>query len=132
MIKQYALAAALCVAGAPYAMAAPLHISLDGFCNTFVLTLDSFEVYGKRAGCGYRVIDGGTNAEIGGVSYIIANDTQHGGKNLFTWYFTPPVKKAGSWFLYNSDGKSETEINSGTYTVGKVAGARNTRDATSP
>lgn len=120
-----ALVTAAGMAGTTAASASTLNLSLDGFCNTFAWTLDGFEIYGTRGGCGYTVIDGGTAAaKIGTVKYDIVSDTQDGTTNVFMWYFTPPKHKAGSWFLYSSTGTAFTEVNSGTYTV-TASGAAN-------
>jgi hypothetical protein len=133
MIRKIALAAALCVAGSATAQATTYNIALDGFCNTFTLYVNGFEVSGTRGGCGYTDIDGGSVGKVGS-KYIISNDTNDSAE-IFTWYFTPPKHNAGSWYLYESTGgTSQTEVNSGTYTStksGAAAGVRNAgKDAT--
>jgi hypothetical protein len=115
-VKKFVLAAALALGASSGAMAqTPLNISLTGFCDTFALTLNGFEIYGTRSGCGNNVIDGGNTAKIG-KNYLVTNDTNDGAE-IYVWYFTPPKKNKGSWYLYESTGTSESEINSGAYTV---------------
>jgi hypothetical protein len=78
--------------------------------------MSGFELYGTRSGCGDKLVEGGVVAEINGTTWIMPSDKNVGDKkHVLTWYFTPPVSNAGSWYLYSSDGKSYTEINSGTY-----------------
>ncbi len=121
MLRKLALAAALVLAGSATAQAASsFNVALDGFCNTFTLTVDGMDIYGTRGGCGYTDIDGGTSAKVGTTPYRITNDTNDG-TILFTWYFTKPKHKAGDWYLYGSDGNSQTLYNSGTYTQSKAA-----------
>ncbi|MEJ0045399.1 MAG: hypothetical protein WDN04_04055 [Rhodospirillales bacterium] len=115
-MKSFALAAAMVMAASTGAMAQkPFNVSLDGFCNTFALTINAFEIYGQRTGCGYTVIDGGNAATVSHAKYNVTNDSNDGSE-IFIWYFTPPKHKAGNWYLYESTGTSETEVNSGTYT----------------
>ena len=124
-LKTLLLGASLAAASALAASAASaqsVNIALDGYCNTFALTLDGFEIYGTRAGCGYTVIDGGSVAKIGSAKYDITSDTSDGASNIFVWYFTPAKHKVGNWYLYSSTGSAFTEVNSGTYTE-TVAGA---------
>jgi len=122
MYKKFAVAAAVLLIGSASAQAATkFNVSLDGYCNTFKLTLDSFEVYGKRSGCGYTVTEGGSDAVISGSEYYSPADQNPHAKDILVWYFTPPSGGAGNWYLYDSNGKSMTEVNSGTYTV--TAGA---------
>jgi hypothetical protein len=121
MFKKFAVAAAVLLIGSASAQAAKFNVSLDGFCNTFKLQLDSFEVYGKRSGCGYTVTDGGSDAFINGIEYYIPADQNPHVKDILVWYFTPPSGGAGNWYLYDSNGKSMTELNSGTYTVTSAA-----------
>src|ERR1700733_57069 len=116
MFKKLAIASAILMLGTAGAQGAKFNVSLDGFCNTFKLTLNGFEVYGKRSGCGYTVVDGGSDALISGVEYYMPSDQSPHSKNILTWYFTPPSGGVGNWYLYSSDGKSMTEVNSGTYT----------------
>ena len=117
MFKKFAIASAILLIGTVGAQAAKFNVSLDGYCNTFKLTLNGFEVYGKRSGCGYTVTDGGSDATIGGSEYYIPADQNPHSKDILVWYFTPPSGGAGNWYLYDSNGKSFTEVNSGTYTV---------------
>ena len=124
MYKKFAIAAAVLLIGSASAQAAKFNVSLDGYCNTFKLTLDSFEVYGKRSGCGYTVTDGGSDALIGGSEYYMPADQNPHAKDILVWYFTPPSGGAGNWYLYDSNGKSMTELNSGTYTVTSAAAER--------
>lgn len=121
MFKKLAIASALLLVGTAGAQAAKFNVSLDGFCNTFKLTLNGFEVYGKRSGCGYTVTDGGSDAVISGTEYYIPADQNPHVKDILVWYFTPPSGGAGNWYLYDSNGKSMTEVNSGTYTVTSAA-----------
>jgi hypothetical protein len=118
MIKKIALATALVAAlglSLPAAAQQPFNLSLDGFCNTFALTINSWSIVGTRAGCGYTVIDGGAIVRVTGVTYRLTADTNDG-STLFTWFFTPPVRGHGNWYLYGSDGVTDTLFNSGTYT----------------
>ena len=122
MFKKFAIATAVLLIGSASAQAATkFNVSLDGFCNTFSLKLDGFEVYGKRSGCGYTVFDGGSDAVISGSEYYVPADQNPHAKDILVWYFTPPSGGAGSWYLYDSNGKSMTEVNSGTYTVTSAA-----------
>jgi hypothetical protein len=100
------------------AHAQAFNVSLDGYCNTFALTISSWEVYGTRSGCGYTVIDGGAVAFVGVPSkrYYTAFDSEDLNE-LYSWFFTKPNKKGkGNWFLYKSIGSSDVLLNSGTYT----------------
>ena len=74
MYKKFAIAAAVLLIGSASAQAAKFNVSLDGYCNTFKLTLDSFEVYGKRSDYGYTITDGGSDALIDGSEYYIPAD----------------------------------------------------------
>lgn len=122
MFKKFAIASAILLIGTAGAQAATkFNVSLDGYCNTFKLQLDGFEVYGKRSGCGYTVIDGGSDAFINGSEYYMPADQNPHAKDILVWYFTPPSGGAGNWYLYDSNGKSLTEVNSGTYTVTAAA-----------
>jgi hypothetical protein len=119
MIKKLALAAAvfvatLCISLPASAQNGTINISLDGFCNTFSLTTTGVFIAGTRSGCGYTVIDGGAAVRVGSVLYHLTGDTNDGSE-LFTWYFTQPIKGHGNWYLYTSDGTTDTETNSGTY-----------------
>ena len=84
------------------AHAQSFNVSLDGFCNTFALTIDTWSIYGTRGGCGYTVIDGGAVAHVGTLTYRLVADTNDG-SILYSWYFTKPRKKhgvtSGSWYL---------------------------------
>jgi len=102
----------LCAASAH---ATTFNVSLDGYCNTFALTISSWEIYGTRSGCGYTVIDGGAVANVAGKAYYLTNDSNDLAEQ-FSWYFTKPKKKAGKWYLYESTGSGFSLINSGTYT----------------
>jgi hypothetical protein len=100
------------------AHAQAFNVSLDGYCNTFALTISSWEIYGTRSGCGTDIIEGGAVASIGTPSkrYYSTNDSQDL-TEVFSWYFTKPTKKGkGTWFLYKSVGTSDGLWNSGTYT----------------
>jgi hypothetical protein len=96
------------------------NISLDGFCNTFTLTENGFEIYGTRQGCGYTVIDGGANVHISSTYYHMPADTNDGSE-IFNWFFTAAVNGVGNWYLYESVGTSYTFLNSGTYHQKKAA-----------
>jgi hypothetical protein len=120
MIKKLALATAafvvtLCMSLPATAQSSTFNFSLDGFCNTFSLNTSGIFIAGTRSGCGYTVIDGGAVVNIEGVTYRLTGDTNDGSV-LFTWYFTKPINGKGNWYLYSSDGTSDTESNSGTYT----------------
>jgi hypothetical protein len=120
MIKKLTLATAaflvtLCMSLPATAQSSTFNFSLDGFCNTFSLNTAGVFIAGTRAGCGYTVIDGGAVVKITGTTWRLTGDTNDGSV-LFTWYFTKPVNGKGSWFLYSSDGTTDTESNSGTYT----------------
>jgi|SRR5271165_2908664 len=116
MIKKIALASVLFFSFLGAAQASTFNLSLDGFCNTFALNIQSsLFIAGTRSGCGYTVIDGGAIVKIGGITYKLTGDTNDGSV-LFTWYFTAPVSGHGNWYLYSSDGTADTLINSGTYT----------------
>jgi hypothetical protein len=115
MFKQLAIAAAISATAVTGAQAAPFNVALDGYCNTFALSVTTFQVAGTRSGCGYTVIDGGTATKVTGTKYTIANDTNDGSV-LFTWYFTKPTGGKGSWYLYGSDGVTQALYNQGTYT----------------
>ncbi|HTZ71207.1 MAG TPA: hypothetical protein VMB71_11205 [Acetobacteraceae bacterium] len=129
MLRTTLLAACLTLAGGSAAFASSFNVSLDGFCNTFALTVSGFEVYGSRSGCGYTVIDGGTVGKVGS-KYTISNDTNDQAE-IFTWYFTKAKHGAGNWYLYESTASSQSEINSGTYTVtGSDRTPRGTIDVT--
>ena len=122
MIKKIAIASVLFLSFIATAQAGSFNVSLDGFCNTFTMTTTGFEFFGTRQGCGYTVIDGGSNVHVTGSPYKLTADTNDG-STLFVWFFTPPVNKHGNWYLYGSTGSTYTEINSGTYTKTAAAGA---------
>jgi hypothetical protein len=122
VIKKIAIASVLFFGFMATASATTFDVSLDGFCNTFTLTISGFEVYGTRQGCGYTVIDGGALVTISGSRYRMTADTNDG-STLFTWFFTPPKNHKGNWYLYGTDGTTDTLINSGTYTRTGAAGA---------
>jgi hypothetical protein len=119
MLKQFGIAAALCVCGSFGAQAATYNISLTGFCNTFSLTTSTWQVYGTRSGCSYTVTDGGVATKIATVKYLATNDSNdsyNGDTGQYTWLFTKPKQGGGDFYLYYSNGSSQTEITSGTYT----------------
>ena len=109
--------------------AAALNISLDGFCNTFALTVSGVQIYGTRGGCGYTVIDGGFVSAINHRGYDVTSDTNDGSV-LFTWVFTKPRGGSGDWFLYGSNGSSQTLVNSGTYSPLALNAKVSTKDVT--
>jgi hypothetical protein len=115
MIKKLALGTALFLSLLATSQAQSFTPALTGFCNTFALTINVWEVYGTRSGCGYTVIDGGAVATVTAKKYYLAADTNDG-TTLFNWYFTKPNKKLkGNWYLYGSNGTTYSFINSGTY-----------------
>jgi hypothetical protein len=119
MTKKIAIAAMLFfgVLASASAHAQSFNVSLDGFCNTFALTISGFEIYGTRGGCGYTDIDGGAVAHVGTPTKLYYTTSDSNDLNeLFNWYFTKPKKNKGNWYLYESLGSSYTLINSGTYT----------------
>jgi hypothetical protein len=130
MMKKITLAAALLAASTLTASAKDynLNVTLDGFCNTFSLTTSGFMVWGNRSGCGYTNLSGGTVGKVG-PTFIIANDSTDLGE-IFTWYFSPPKHKKGTWSLYESNGTSQTEVNSGTYAPTAKGEARSKLDVT--
>ncbi len=119
------------------AHAQAFNVSLDGYCNTFALTINSWEIYGTRGGCNDNEIEGGAVASIGTPAkrYYSTNDSEDL-QEVFSWYFTKPTKKGkGSWYLYRTDGTSESLINSGTYTTipaGQEPRNTSDRNATAP
>jgi hypothetical protein len=119
MFKKFAIAAVVFLTFLATAQASTFNVSLDGFCNTFALTFNGFEIYGNRSGCNDNEIDGGASVHINGVLYRLSADTNDG-STLFNWYFTPAVKNHGNWYLYGSNGSGYTELNSGTYTKMKA------------
>jgi hypothetical protein len=131
MMKTIALAAAVLAASTLTASAKDynLNITLDGFCNTFSLTTSGIAVWGNRSGCDYTNISGGTVAKVSKSNYIIANDSTDLAE-IFTWYFTPPKHGKGTWYLYYSDGTSQSELNSGTYSPTTEGGERSKLDVT--
>jgi hypothetical protein len=130
MIKKMALGAALFLSLLATAQASSFNVALDGYCNTFALTVQSGLIAGTRGGCGYTVIDGGAIAKVNGVVYRLTADTNDGSL-LFTWYFTAPVQGHGNWYLYASDGTSDTLYNQGTYTrTQSAATSQGQKDAT--
>ena len=119
MTKKIAIAAMLFfgVLASASAHAQAFNVSLDGFCNTFALTISSWEIYGTRGGCGYTDIDGGAVAHVGTPAklYYLTNDSNDLNEQ-FSWFFTKPKKSKGFWYLYESTGSAYSLINSGTYT----------------
>ena len=133
VVAAFSAGAAAAQTAAPETKAHPakaLNISLDGFCNTFALTVSGVQIYGTRGGCGYTVVDGGFVSSISHQSYDVSNDTNDG-STLFTWVFTKPRGGSGSWFLYGSNGSSQTELNSGTYSPLALNAKLTTKDVTS-
>lgn len=132
MITKLVSAAALSLL-AVGAQAAPMNISLDGYCNTFSLDTVGVNVFGIRSGCGYDVVDGGVVAKVKGEDgkVTVTNDTNDG-STLFTWIFSKADGGAGTWKLYGSNGTSTTLYNSGTYTLTAqgVAAKGGTKDVT--
>ena len=106
------------------------NIALDGFCNTFALTISGVQIYGTRGGCGYTVVDGGFVSAINHHGYDVTSDTNDG-STLFTWVFTKPRGGSGDWFLYGSNGSSQTLVNSGTYSPAALNAKVTTKDVTS-
>jgi len=115
MIRQLAMTAVLGLAAAGAHAATTLDVSLDGYCNTFTLTQQGYNVWGTRQGCGYTVIDGGVVAKVNGVQRILSYDTNDQ-TTIYTWAFTPPdANGAGYWRLYGSDGSVQELYLEGTY-----------------
>ena len=114
MLKITLIAAALVAAGVSGAVAKPFNVALDGYCNTFALTITKTSIAGTRGGCGYTDIDGGTVASVKKKPYYITNDTNDSAE-IFTWLFSPPKQGTGTWTLYESDGTTQSLVNSGTY-----------------
>jgi hypothetical protein len=115
MLRTLALAAGLSLAGISGAFAQSFNVSLNGFCNTFTLTVSGFEIYGTRQGCGYTDIDGGSVGKVSGHLYYVDQDTNDS-QEIFVWFFTKPKKAGtGDWYLYESTGSAYTFVNSGTY-----------------
>jgi hypothetical protein len=130
MVTKLISGLAISLLAAAGAQAAPMNISLDGFCNTFSLDSSNNIVFGTRSGCGYTVIDGGTVGKVNGNKVTVANDTNDG-TLLFTWIFSKADGGVGTWSLYGSDGASSTLYNSGTYTLtGQAASKAGTKDVT--
>jgi hypothetical protein len=130
MITKLVSAAALSLL-AVGAQAAPMNISLDGYCNTFALNTSGEMVYGIRSGCGYDVIDGGVLAKVKGEGKVTVTNDTNDGSTLFTWIFSKAQGGAGTWKLYGSNGTSTTLFNSGTYTLTGMAPSKaGTKDVT--
>jgi len=134
MIKKTVIALTLFLSFSAISQASSFNVSLDGFCNTFTLNVTTPFIAGTRQGCGYTVIDGGAVVKVSGVSYRLTADTNDEAE-IFTWYFAAPVGGHGNWYLYSSDGNTNTLVNSGTYSKLKSPDEepnRGAKDVTAP
>lgn len=112
MIKKLALAATFALCGSA-AQADTFNVAIDGHCNTFSLNVTGLLVAGTRGGCGPAGVLGGTVARVDHKRGVVVSETVDG--TVVTWYFTTPQDGAGKVFVFGSDGRSSSELGSGTY-----------------
>ncbi|HEX2592636.1 MAG TPA: hypothetical protein VHL34_14130 [Rhizomicrobium sp.] len=113
-------------------------VSLDGFCNRYVINKLGNRLFSLRDGGCSSAFGGGVNAKITGLGsqLVISVSDPSAPDTQFMFEFQYPLATGNSWQIYSTnDGVTFTSILSGTYTVGAPASAHPTRrspSATAP